>query len=108
MPSEQAAPSTGASRRNGCASALIAHPHEQRRPFESSGQTPPAQAQWAPRGGSETGMPAARANVAAAGECTSNVTMIPGVAINAIAATTVGSLGARNGGLTRPLYGFPP
>jgi hypothetical protein len=49
-------------------------------------------------------MPVARANVAAAGECTSNVTMMPGVAINAMAATNVGSLEARNGGFTRCMW----
>ena len=60
MPSAQATPTSELSCCSGWASAF-AHPHEQRRPFESSGQIPRPQAQWDPRGGSEKGTPTARA-----------------------------------------------
>ena len=56
MPSAQETPAFASSCCTGCASARFAHPHEQRRPFESSGQIPRSHEQWAPRGGSGTGV----------------------------------------------------
>jgi hypothetical protein len=73
MPSVHEAAGWDSSRAAGCASARFAHPHEQLRPFESSGHSPPAQSQWDPRGGStltrdparETAMTAMKATTVA-------------------------------------------
>ena len=88
MPSEHAASSSDSSCCTGCASAFSAHPHEQRRPFASSGQMPPSQAQWDPRGGSGTGIPATRASARAAGERTTSVTASTAIAVTIMPVAT--------------------
>ena len=73
----------GCCRDIGCASPASAHPHEQGRPLESSGQMPLAQSQWAPRGGSEKITPTARTTAVAAGDCTNSAMPTMGTAIKA-------------------------
>jgi len=68
MPSVQATPIRESSFWSGWTSARFAHPHEQRRPFESSGQIPRSQAQWDPRGGSDAEPDCAANNATAIAE----------------------------------------